>query len=315
MVLDAKSTYQDVLDRLTQAALRRDRQAWADGIAIPHQLFTPDGKLVHETARDVNVGFADYVGVLARQGITQMERTCLSAEQTEPGQISGHHSTVMRDRTGNALPTFNVHWTILLGQDGNWRVSKVDARNDDGQATFLPHNDLTQFQREDTTAEANLRRVMQNFFSDLDLTFIHGDFGDWHNAYTLPVVVERGRKTVVLSTEDELREDFEQHRAEFALNRVTEITRVVRTAEAIGDTQMIATYRAHALSDGRYVLSPWDGAVTMRLEDDRWHITKIISAFGPKFWKGELNEREQQDTQGQDGATVSYIHTPSSRRD
>ena len=117
---DAVHIYQTLLDKLTLALVRRDLSAWMDGMAVPHQMSTADGKLVHETARDVEIGFIDFVGAMARVGVTRIERQCEAAGHTAPGQITGYHSTALFRDNGEALPKFMVGWTLIQGEDDCW---------------------------------------------------------------------------------------------------------------------------------------------------------------------------------------------------
>jgi hypothetical protein len=287
---EATHIYQNLLDKLTQALLTRDRAAWVEGIAIPHQLTTADGKLVHETVREVEIGFADYVGALARLGVTRMHRSCDIAQETEPGRITGFHTTEMFRSGGEALPTYSVGWTLLKGREGNWKVAKADSALSADQWQDIPYNDLTQFQREDTDSELRLRRVIQQHFNRIDLTFLHGDFEEWCRAYKLPLIIETRLGQTLIDTKEKLRADFDLYRHEFSIHRVTDVTRVIRTAELIGDTLMMATYRAHVLSGAHYVVPPWNGAVTMRQEENRWYITKILNALGHANWHQDARD-------------------------
>jgi hypothetical protein len=313
---DAVQIYQTLLDKLTLALVRHDMESWLESIAVPHQMSTADGKLVHETKRDVEVGFIDFVGAMARIGVTRIERKCEAAGHTGPGEITGYHSTALFRDNSEALPRFMVGWTLKKCADGQWRVTKADSAVSSDDWADIPYKHLTQFERVDTTSEQRLRKIIQQHFDQIDLTFLHGDFEQWRPGYLLPLVVESDHGCSLLDTEAKLRADFDQYRLKFVEHGVTDITRVIRTAELVGDTLLMATYRAYVLNGGDYVIPPWNGGVTMRREKGRWRITKIMNALGHKNWDRVLvQSTKTKDAGSVRKDTVVYLKTPSFGRD
>ncbi|QJF52185.1 hypothetical protein G3256_13890 [Roseobacter ponti] len=270
---------------MTGAILARDSDAWMAGIALPHQMCTSEGKLILEVPRDMLIAFTDFISALARIGVTHVESSCHRARVTEPGRITGHHSTRMVRGDGHVLPEYTITWTLTQDDDGIWRVVKSDSALSTDQWADLPHNDLSQFQREDTDSELRLRKVVQTFFSEADNTLLNGHFQDWRRFYKLPLVVEFNNHRMIIKTTRDLRRDFELYRGRFRAEQVTDITRVIRTAELVGDTLLMATYRAHVLSDAGYIMPAWNGAVTMRHENGRWRIVSILNALPCEDWQ------------------------------
>ena len=316
MSADARIIYQRLLSHMTGAITEHDSDAWVAGMALPHQMSTAEGKLVLETVRDVQIGFTDYVSALARIGVARVERSCCVARLVAPGKISGYHSTVMFRDDGEALPEYFVSWTLHQGTDDIWRVMISEAALSVDQWADLPHNDLSQFQREDTNSEMRLRRMVQAFFHQADTTLLHGEFGEWTRFYQLPMVVEFDRDQNIIHTTEDLRRDFEFYRDRFVAGGVTDITRVVRTAERVGDALLIATYRAHVLSDADYIVDPWNGAATMRWENGRWRIVGILNALPFADWQpasgpGAQTSKENRVSQGN---LTPVTETPTSGR-
>ncbi|WP_298839094.1 hypothetical protein [uncultured Roseobacter sp.] len=280
----AKAIYQSVLERLAKAVFDNDYRLWSTIIGIPFQMTTAEGTLVHENERDVAVGFADFVGALRRKGVVRMVQVCRFAYQSERDTITGYHDTVMYTADGTALPEYTVKWVLHLQDSGTWHVSKDVSTISAEDRQLLPHSDFTQFQREDTSEEMRLRRVVQTMLDKADTTLLHGDFDEWKGSYLLPLVVETRQGQSIIEDMQTLREDFDIYRNEFRIHGVTDITRVIRTAEKLDDDLMLATYRAHVISGARYVVPPWTGAMTFRRQDGFWYITKIMQALGHLNW-------------------------------
>ncbi|MFK7745741.1 MAG: hypothetical protein AB8B47_11850 [Roseobacter sp.] len=287
----AKAIYQSVLDKLAQAVFDNDFRTWSSIMAIPFRMTTVEGTIVHENERDIAVGFADFVGALRRKNVFRMDQLCQFAYQPDPDTITGYHRTIMYTAEGKALPEYTVKWVLHLSEDGMWRILKDESAISAENRQLLPHSDFTQFQREDTSEEQRLRRITQTMLDKADETFLHGEFEEWRQSYLLPLVVETRQGQRILETEDDLRRDFEIYRQEFTIHGVTDVTRAIRTAERLDGDMMLATYRAHIMNGPRYVVTPWTGAMTFRLIDGVWYITKIMQALGHLNWTERANEQ------------------------
>lgn len=279
-----ETIYQNILDETGRALLAQDLTGWSARMATPFQLTTVEGKLVHETARDVAVGFIDFIAALSRIGVKRIERKCQFASTCGDGTISGYHSTWMYREDGTALPEYSVNWTLIQDGAQGWKLSKSESHLNSDNWEDLPHYDLTQFQREDTTAEMRLRRIVQSVINHVDSAFLHGNFKEWRKSYLLPLVVDKRSGVLLIETEDQLKKDFDLYGKELLIHKVTDATRVIRTAEQIDDDLMMATYRAHLICDAQYVVPPWNGALTFRRDDGKWKITKIMNALGHSNW-------------------------------
>ncbi|WP_300036269.1 hypothetical protein [uncultured Roseobacter sp.] len=287
---NAKAIYQSVLDRLAQAVFDNDYRSWSTVFGVPFKMTTAEGTLVHENERDVAVGFADFVGALRRKNVVRMAQVCQFAYLSEPDTITGYHDTVMYQADGTALPEYTVKWVLHLHPAGHWQITKDISTISAEDRQLLPHSDFTQFQREDTSEELRLRRVVQTMLDKADSTLLHGAFEEWQNSYLLPLVVETRQGQTIIEDAKHLREDFAIYRKEFSIHNVTDITRVIRTAEMLDQDLMLATYRAHVISGARYVVPPWTGAMTFRRHDGAWYITKIMHAMGHLNWSGRASD-------------------------
>lgn len=298
MSMKAKAIYQRLLDQTGRALITRDLGAWVDALAIPHQMSMLEGKLVLETAKEVHIAFVDYIAALCRMGINRMERSCEIARFAAPDRIEGYHTTTMFKDNVEAVPAYTVKWNLVLDDAGSWRISKTDSAIGKNDCSDLPHYELTQFQREDTTDDARLRQTMQTFLDKIDTTFLFGNFDEWQNAYKLPFIVETTQGQKIVDSTEKLRQEFTLYREACQINKVTDITRIVRMAERVDDDLMLLTYRAHILNGPRYVVDPWNGAMTLRRENGHWHITKILRALGHLNWRA-------RDLPGQDSDDVT----------
>lgn len=288
----SKAIYQDLLDRMSRALFARDLETWLDGLVLPHRMTTCDGSIMLETPEDVAITFADYVGALDKLGVVRMERTCEIARSSEPGRIEGYHSTAMFREGDEPLPVYTVKWVLCECADGQWRVSKGDSALSADTWADIPYHRISLFRRADSDGDLRLRRQFQAYLDRIDTTLLHGNFTEWQHAFKLPFVVETPTGQTIIDTTKRLRIAFDLYTDAFRIHRVTDFTRVIRTAEQIDENFMMATYRAHLMSGPHYVIEPWNGALTLRREDGRWYITKLIGAKGPLHWRPRTFETE-----------------------
>lgn len=285
MPATSKAIYQDLLDKMSHALFERDLETWLDGLILPHRMTTCDGSIMLETPEDVAVSFNDYVAALENLAVVRMERTCEIARPSEPGRIEGYHTTAMFQANGDAFPAYTVKWVLCQCADGQWRVSKGDSALSAETWADIPYHQLSLFRRSDSDADMELRRWVQAYLDKLDTTLLHGNFEEWQSAFKLPFVVETANGQTIIDTPERLRTSFDVYANAFRVHRVTDFTRVVRSAEQIDENFMMATYRAHLLSGPQYVIDPWNGALTLRREDGRWYLTKLIGSRGPLHWR------------------------------
>jgi hypothetical protein len=288
----AKTIYQDLLDRNSRALIARDVETWADGLSLPHRLTTCDGSLVLETPEHVRTTFEDYARALEKLGVTRMERSCEIARVSEPGWIAGYHTTALFREDGETLRPYTTKWVLRECDDGKWRASKADSALSAETWGDMPYDRLTLFRYSDTRGEVKFRQEVQKFLERVDTTMLHGDFEAWRQMYALPVVIEAREEQVVIDTEDKLRAEYDLYSEVFRIQKVTDVARVVKTAERLGDDMVIVTFRAHVMSGARYVTEPWEGAMTLRGPHGQWRVTKIMGATRATHWRTTQSEED-----------------------
>jgi hypothetical protein len=288
----AKTIYKDVLDRNTRALITGDVDAWADGLSLPHRLTTCDGSLVLETPEHVRTTFDDYRSAMEKLGITRMERTCDIARVSEPGWIAGYHTTAMFGPGGAPLRPYTTKWVLRECDGGEWRCCKSDTTLSAETWGALPYDLFTLFRRSDLRDDVKFRQEVQRFLDKVDTTMLYGDFKTWRQVYALPVVIEAREEQVTIDTEEKLRAEYDLYSEVFKIQRVTDVARVVKTAERLGDDMVIVTFRAHVMSGARYVTEPWEGAMTLRGPHGQWRVTKIMGATRATHWRTTQSEED-----------------------
>ena len=153
----------------------------------------------------------------------------------------------------------------------------------------------------------------------VDAIFMSGDFDGWKQSVALPLTFESRKGTQFFTSEDDLRADFELYQKEFAIHRVTDLARIVKSAELVGSDMMVGTYRAHVLHNGTNVVPPWDSGITLKRQDGLWRVTKIMRALGHLDWTTSAQDNDSAGTEEHQETEASIIRslskdTPTSGR-
>lgn len=292
MTANARAIYQQLLDTLSQAIMTQDETMWKQHIHLPHFMTTCDGKLVLESQADLDFSLQDYCQALHKLKITRLERTCDTARYINGEVIVGFHTTKMLTADGTAYPTYPVRWVMQL-ESGVWKVAKSDSALSAADWDNIPHNNLSQFDHVGGSATKARRMLLQNVMDRIDAVYMSGDFEGWRDSVCLPLVFETRSGTGIFETEDALRRDFDLYQQEFRIHQISELTRVVKSAELIDDDMMLGTYRVHVLSGSHYVVPPWDGAMTLKQVDGRWRVTKLMGALGHLNWNSNAGRQTE----------------------
>lgn len=119
----ARQICEDFLDITRNALLGRDRAAFVACFDVPHYIETYDGCRILRSSGDLEDLFDGIVAHLKMSGITDMQRTCLTAEYSDPDTIvTVHESQFYRGQQPHAAPLSCLSHCIRV--NGIWRISR-----------------------------------------------------------------------------------------------------------------------------------------------------------------------------------------------
>lgn len=145
MQIAASDVAEALLEVTGDALMTSDFPAFAAVFRVPQQMATMAGPIHMETVEDMQRAFVDMCQHFKAIGVTDMFRTCVSAEYRTPTKIETTHvSELLQNgkRLNEPYPVFSVLEKI----DGNWMVTSseyaLEATN--GQALALRRADKSQ---------------------------------------------------------------------------------------------------------------------------------------------------------------------------
>jgi hypothetical protein len=116
--------YQNVLDRLSDAALHGDTDVFRRHICLPFTVTTQSGTFVTRTCEDLFASFQVFTEMLKSQGTTDYIRLAREATDVGPGLIEGvHYTHALRDGFRVIAP-YASRMVIRREQDV-WRVTEA----------------------------------------------------------------------------------------------------------------------------------------------------------------------------------------------
>ncbi len=127
----ARSIIEDLLDRTGRAMLTGDFGLAMECFAIPYQLETLAGLCHIETAEEFRTHFDEIVAFYRANGVTDMNRRCVMAEQVDDNTITTLFETRMVQFTTMRLREPFSTYAVVRRINGAWRVSEARYLIDD----------------------------------------------------------------------------------------------------------------------------------------------------------------------------------------
>ena len=116
--------YQAALNRVSEAVLAGDFDAYAAMIDLPYLVHTATADLLVSTREDLHPTFEALAQGLRDRGVTHYERVARAADYVARDRIEGwHHTHVLID--GEPLVYPHVSWHKLVRRDERWLFSEA----------------------------------------------------------------------------------------------------------------------------------------------------------------------------------------------
>lgn len=143
------------------------------------------------------------------------------------------------------------------------------------------------------------RRITEAHLRRTALALLNGDFETFSMSFHLPHSVETFNDGGVLETSDDLRQVFENVRAQYERLGVTDIVRHCVNAEFRDASHMIATHETRLLSGATLVQAPYP-------------VYSVLKKFGNE-WKGLHSSYAVTGNPDLEAAITSSCETPFAR--
>ncbi|MGB0661052.1 MAG: hypothetical protein ACPGNV_12865 [Mangrovicoccus sp.] len=121
--------------------------------------------------------------------------------------------------------------------------------------------------------------AFQDFLEDASAYLFAGDFDSYAELACLPLCVISDLETRVITTREELQTSFDLIRHSFGINHVTHLIRIPQYVHRLTDGVLLGIFETHVQSDARRVVEPFESAISLRWQDERWKAASIINPY------------------------------------
>ena len=126
----------------------------------------------------------------------------------------------------------------------------------------------------------------REFLDAISDCFITADFAPWEARILLPFSLVTKHFPVVLSTREELRNNFEHYVNACRIMKLDLISRRPISLEDCKDGTFIGTYETELLSRGLRATEPYTASVLLHRTAHGWKMSSILNARGHYDWTG-----------------------------
>ena len=124
---EAKTIYQDLLDRINACYDSCDFSSYLNMIHVPHHIRTTDSSFVLREESELRTMFDEFIKQMKKSGADTFKRECTSARFKGAHRIEGEHMTHMM-RAGKYVQPASHARSMLMKVGANWMVCASQNR-------------------------------------------------------------------------------------------------------------------------------------------------------------------------------------------
>lgn len=284
-----------LLDATGRALVSGDFDGFIRCFRLPQTIAAIDNVQHLNTKADARRVFDKIRAHYSDVGLSRLERRIELALFDGPEVIqSCHVARLLAEDGTDAKPQVET-LSRLVCEEGQWLIARTQAivpgASALGQALMMGAPSAPK--RPDAgPAEA----LFQAHLDRVTASYMDNDLEILCQSVQLPLFVQTSKGAVVMSTPDDLKEDFNRMVTSLRVRGVTDIVRRVHFAEMVGDQRIHGAYRTHILSGAQMVIPAYKSAMTLEQGQDlRWRMTSVIHPMG------HLTTTAKQTPQGPGG--------------
>ena len=124
----------------------------------------------------------------------------------------------------------------------------------------------------------------QTFLDSISACFIDENFSVWQENILLPFALITSKGPITLTSEAELRADFEGYLTACRVMRLDKIYRIIRRLEECPDGTWLGTYETNLMCQGSRATRPYVSTALLHQVDGGFKMSAILNARGHADW-------------------------------
>ncbi len=281
----ACAIYQEVLDRLSEAALRYDPEALCAGVKFPLRISTMKENFIIETREDWLKSRKIFHQNLVSMGVNNYIRLAHKAEFLSENYIQGYHVTHIMRNSEKVVPDYENR-TTLARVDGHWRITAMDSAVQNDRWPVMSPRVLADAKPDwqDVSPEADARRkstspmsIYQTYLDRLTLTNMENDFEGWCALCAFPHTVHINHVDQQIDGPDGIRPFFDMLTEQIRDLGITVFRRRATRAEFISPTQICGYHTTTIGTEDEVKLGPFDCRYILSRVSTRWRMSSVTN--------------------------------------
>ncbi|MCT4557164.1 MAG: hypothetical protein N4A61_03795 [Pelagimonas sp.] len=268
---------QSLLDRTARAQMEDDFDAFFQHVTLPYSLAADGEQTIMHNRQEVQGTFDAVRAHYMSLGTTELKRMVTFALFDGPDIIhSTHETTVLGDGVPVA-PSFSTYVRYKRTDQG-WRIQHSQFwLSDLPGVTEVLLGSARQKSEQSAIACDAVRAVFQRCLNSFTITLLKGTEEQiWHLVQP-PLFIQGNEGNRVLENRKDVTNEIHRYRATFRMNQVTDIVRLVKSAEMIGNRRISGTFRTHILSGTQIAVPSYVSTMTLeQAEDLNWRVTSFV---------------------------------------
>ncbi|WP_149589244.1 hypothetical protein [Tabrizicola flagellatus] len=126
--------------------------------------------------------------------------------------------------------------------------------------------------------------TLQRFLDDVALALTRGNFESYRAFVELPLSIVTSAARLIVRTEDELAEGFDELSDMLCCRGATEVRLNVLHARFDGPDRLIGVYESHYLCDGRPLVPTFYSRIWLERRAGAWRATRVHNTTSETRW-------------------------------
>jgi hypothetical protein len=129
-----------------------------------------------------------------------------------------------------------------------------------------------------------MQELLQTWLDDMGAAVLAGDWPGYAARVCLPFHLITDAASLVVATEQELRQGFDTFLTMLRAEQITDYIRLADSAVQINRRLISGRYTTHLMAGGNRVVPPFRSQITLRQEAGVWRAASISNALTNSSW-------------------------------
>jgi hypothetical protein len=273
--------YSDKVIQDTAVALeRQDFARFSPYFSLPYTISVGQERIVISTTDELLQTFNSVCELYRGQGMNRVHREMTMALFDGPETIHMTHiTTLFRDHVPVRAP-FSSYVTLKKGA-AHWQAVSTHYTADHRATPADLHMTEDSRKEEMEAIRGNaLFALFQKSLNQFTQVMQSGSEDEVMETIQFPFFVQGCDDTIVVDSKEDLPKILAPYRTGLTMRGVTDIVRLVKQADLVGDRRISGMFRTHVLAGAQLLMPAYDSTLTLEQSEDlHWRLTSYMMPY------------------------------------